>query len=218
MTTQNPKIRLYKMTTDKRFAPNPYCGVLTLATCKPGIRRAAEIGEWIAGFSSKALDKSESGEEKLIYIARVDAKLSFGEYYKAYPQKRPTHCYYGDNIYKPNKGTYDVLDNPFHKAPSSLCSDGDSREKIGCAQSDCKDSNAIDLSSDNVLICAEFYYFGEKNALALESSLRDSIHLPEKQTNSGNILEGEYAQKLIDSAKAHKDKCLFVGEYIPQSI
>ena len=45
----------YKMTHDKGFAPNPYFDVLTLATCKPAIRRTKKDGDWVAGFVSKAL-------------------------------------------------------------------------------------------------------------------------------------------------------------------
>ncbi|MFR7823127.1 MAG: hypothetical protein ACLU30_07910 [Odoribacter splanchnicus] len=38
---------------DTRFAPNPLFGVLTLATCKPSMRRNMQIGNWIAGWTSK---------------------------------------------------------------------------------------------------------------------------------------------------------------------
>ena len=33
---------------DYGFAPNPYFGYCTLATCKPVIRRCAGVGDWIA--------------------------------------------------------------------------------------------------------------------------------------------------------------------------
>ena len=45
-------IRSYKMTTATGFAPNYYGDILTLATCKSGIKKTARIGEWIAGFTS----------------------------------------------------------------------------------------------------------------------------------------------------------------------
>ncbi|MGE3595803.1 MAG: hypothetical protein AB7N70_09645 [Dehalococcoidia bacterium] len=41
----------YKMTHDTGFAPNPFWGCLTLATCKPGIRQTRGPGDWIAGFT-----------------------------------------------------------------------------------------------------------------------------------------------------------------------
>ncbi|WP_198140678.1 Nmad2 family putative nucleotide modification protein [Polaromonas naphthalenivorans] len=34
--------RWYLMTHDSGFAPNPFHGTLTLATCKPGIRRTID--------------------------------------------------------------------------------------------------------------------------------------------------------------------------------
>ena len=47
----------YKLTNDGGFAPNPFWGALTLATCKPQIRLSKRIGDWIAGFSSGTLNR-----------------------------------------------------------------------------------------------------------------------------------------------------------------
>jgi hypothetical protein len=43
----------YVVARDYGFAPNPFFGVCTLATCKPLIRRIAHIGDWIVGTGSK---------------------------------------------------------------------------------------------------------------------------------------------------------------------
>ena len=43
----------YKLRHDTGFAPNPFHGFLTLATCKPAIRRCRAKGDWVAGFASK---------------------------------------------------------------------------------------------------------------------------------------------------------------------
>jgi hypothetical protein len=53
----------YKMTHDTGFAPNPFHGACTLATCKPQIRLHKRVGDWIAGFTSKRLngDGSRNG-------------------------------------------------------------------------------------------------------------------------------------------------------------
>ena len=59
-------IRAYKITHDTGFAPNPFHGYLTLATCKLGIRLKAKVGEWICGFDSKKLSGSPIGKEKLV--------------------------------------------------------------------------------------------------------------------------------------------------------
>lgn len=44
MKTTDYKLYSYKMKHDNRFAPNPLLGVLTLATCKPAMRRNTKIG------------------------------------------------------------------------------------------------------------------------------------------------------------------------------
>ncbi len=48
------KMWSYKLVWDTMFAPNPLFDVLTLATCKPGIRRSPNNrkGMWIAGFTA----------------------------------------------------------------------------------------------------------------------------------------------------------------------
>ena len=65
----------YIITRDFGFAPNPFHGILTLATCKPKIRKAAQVGDYLMGNSNKA-----SGN-KLIYMAKVDEILTFDEYW-----------------------------------------------------------------------------------------------------------------------------------------
>ena len=82
----------YKMAHDNRFAPNPLFGVLTLATCKPYMRLNTKVGEWIAGWTSAHIAHSptEQGREKLVYLAKVARKLTFGEYWEQYPQIIPS--------------------------------------------------------------------------------------------------------------------------------
>jgi hypothetical protein len=47
-------LRSYVITSDTGFAPNVTGGYCTLATCKPRIRRNADVGEWILGTPSKS--------------------------------------------------------------------------------------------------------------------------------------------------------------------
>ena len=67
------EIRLfsYKMTHDTGFAPNPFGGFMTLATCKPKIRECKKIGDWIAGFTSGQLNDEFVGKEKLVYLMQI---------------------------------------------------------------------------------------------------------------------------------------------------
>ena len=41
------RVYLYVVDRDFGFAPNPFHGCCTLATCKPGIRLRAEVADWI---------------------------------------------------------------------------------------------------------------------------------------------------------------------------
>lgn len=94
------------MTHAAGFAPNIDGGILTLACCKPVIRRNANVGDWIAGFTStkKTAGATKLGEEKLVYLMQVTEKLTFDEYWEKYPEKRPkTPDDFGDNIYTKEK-------------------------------------------------------------------------------------------------------------------
>lgn len=185
--TTNTKLTLrsYKMTHNTGFAPNVSGDILSIATCKPQIRRVCEKGEWIAGFSSKALDNSQVGKEKLIYLAKVNEKISFATFWDTYPQKRTDSDRNGDNIYKPNgKGGYEQITNPHH--------DDSHKTK--------------DLSVDNVLLCDEFYYFG--NGVDLPLNLRENLCIPQGQSGYGVLTDDDNAvQSLIDFVRANKDKC-----------
>ena len=66
-------MRLYSyiVTHDSGFSPNPFHGVLTLACCKPMIRRTARPGDLVVGLSTRG--------ERVVYAMRVAEKLSFNE-------------------------------------------------------------------------------------------------------------------------------------------
>ena len=78
MGNMETKLYSYKMMRATGFAPNPYFGVLTLAACKSGLRRAAQPGDWIAGWTAKGLKEcpTDTGDERLVYLARVTRKLT----------------------------------------------------------------------------------------------------------------------------------------------
>ena len=71
----------YKQTHDSGFAPNPFYGVCTLATCKPRIRLHKREGDWIAGFTSRKLNGDAIGEERLVFLMQVAEKIELGNYY-----------------------------------------------------------------------------------------------------------------------------------------
>lgn len=170
----------YKMTHDTESAPNPHHGVLTLAICKPTIRRCALVGDWISGWTANMVhgkDKKHHSfdKPKLIYLARITQKMTFAEYWEKYPQKQPQIIGYnqaaserktcggsyrvsdtiydsGDNIYKPNKrGGFTQVKNNNHT----------------------KKEKKHDLSGVYVLICEEFYYYGVNNAKEVGKNVFD---------------------------------------------
>ena len=98
------RARLYSyiVARDYGFAPNPFYGFCTLATCKPQIRKKAEIGDWIIGTGSK----SKGRDGRLVYAMRVTEAMSFDDYWadSRFLRKRPDmHASvkkaFGDNIY-----------------------------------------------------------------------------------------------------------------------
>ena len=69
----------YRMDHDYGFAPNPFWGTLTLATCKAQIRKnhTLAVGDWIVGLGSKAM----GNVGKVVYVAQVDEVISFDNYW-----------------------------------------------------------------------------------------------------------------------------------------
>ncbi len=86
-------IRTYVVTHDYGFAPNPFGGVLTLACCKPQIRRTARIGDWIVGTLPRGIDW-----QRLCFAAKVSEAMTFDEYFHGdrFGEKRPTMQNSGD--------------------------------------------------------------------------------------------------------------------------
>src|SRR4051812_14488304 len=96
------RVYSYVVMYDYGFAPNPFHGVCTLATCKPEIRRAAQKDDWVVGTGAK----SNHLEGTLVYAMRVGSSMSFDDYWKdpRFALKRPVpngslKLVYGDNIY-----------------------------------------------------------------------------------------------------------------------
>ncbi|WP_307686896.1 Nmad2 family putative nucleotide modification protein [Variovorax boronicumulans] len=148
-------IRGYKLTHDSGFAPNPFHGVLTLATCMVKIRSTRQPGDWVAGFASANLvglaraNGVEIPYMGLIYLARVSEVMALRSYFddprfalKKNKIDSPHEIERaGDNIYHHDAaGAYAQVRNLHHKS-------GDL---------------AHDVSGINALICADFWYLGRK--------------------------------------------------------
>lgn len=193
------KLISYKVKHDSGFAPNPYFGILTLATCKPAIRRSPHVkcGDWIAGWTAASSKEYPTpvGEEKLVYLARISEIIPIEQYWFDYPQKRPDVSkgkispeYYGDNIYEPTESDptgFKKVSNAFH-----------------CEESKHKHH---DLSGKNVIICNEFYYFSAKNAFEIPEDIRNGFN--NLQRGHKYFYEEEKIKKLIKFVQNNKNIC-----------
>ncbi len=97
------KLYSYIVARDYGFAPNPFFGWCTLATCKPRIRSCAMVGDLVIGTGAKT--KYHLGG-RLIFAMQVHEILDFDSYWSdpRFLCKRPVlngslKQVYGDNIY-----------------------------------------------------------------------------------------------------------------------
>ncbi len=65
----------YVLRYDMGFAPNPFEGYCTLATCKYKIRNTANVGDWVVGTGSV----ENVGNLKIIFLMEVVEKLTFDQ-------------------------------------------------------------------------------------------------------------------------------------------
>lgn len=65
----------YKIEHDFGFAPNPFHGTLSLATCKGDIRKNKnlQLGDWIVGLGSKSMGNLHH----IVFAMKVEEKLTF---------------------------------------------------------------------------------------------------------------------------------------------
>lgn len=146
-----PRLHSYVVRYDSGFAPNPFYGYCTLATCKPNIRRGADIGDWIVGSGSN--DRSVRRGGHLVYAMRVTEAMTFDEYNldSRFASKKPYRngsrkqsC--GDNIY-------------FRDGASAPWQQRDSFHS-GSDGSPNPDHIARDTGVNRILISDDFVYFG----------------------------------------------------------
>lgn len=137
----------YVVARDFGFAPNPFHGYCTLATCKPIIRRVAQPGDWVIGTGSAS--RKRAG--RLVYAMKVAEAVSFDQYWAdpRFKAKKP-NLYgskkqaFGDNIYF-QQPTGWHQENSHHSLP-------DGRPNTA--------NITNDTQTDRVLVATEFVYWG----------------------------------------------------------
>ncbi len=154
------RLYTYVVARDYGFAPNPFGGVCTLATCKPEIRQRAAVGDWVAGLTSVA-DRSQPG---FVYIMKVDEVLTYDTYWQdlRFQFKKPTRAgsvkqMFGDNIY------YQRPKGIWHQADSHHSLEGGNANPRNIAN---------DTKSLGVLVGRRFAYWGS-SAIDIPQDLLD---------------------------------------------
>ena len=113
----------YVVARDYGFAPNPFFRVCTLATCKPRIRKAASIGDWIIGTGSSRNHR----RGYLVYAMCVTDSMTFDQYWRTreFRRKKPNlrgslKQAFGDNIYfRDGHGQWNQSDS-HHSYPNGV--------------------------------------------------------------------------------------------------
>jgi hypothetical protein len=149
-----PRLFSYVVARDYGFAPNPFHGVCTLATCKPKVRQHAVVGDWIAGITASRDKRTPS----LVYVMQVNETLSFEEYWASseFQCKKPSRSgsvkqALGDNIYSRASEA-----SPWRQIDShhSLADGTPNPQNI-----------ANDTQTNRILIGRRFAYWGSKAPL-----------------------------------------------------
>jgi len=147
------KLFSYVVARDYGFAPNPFYGWCTLATCKPRIRSAGTPGDWVIGTGAKSKYDLAG---RLIFAMQAEEVLDFNAYWndRRFKVKRPVlngslKQVYGDNIYHKHRGQW-VQEDSHHSLESGRAN------KLNIER---------DTSVNRVLLARRFVYFGSRSPI-----------------------------------------------------
>lgn len=177
------RVYMYVVDRDFGFAPNPFHGYCTLATCKPAIRNTAAVGDWILGVGGSRLKATG----RCIFAMKVTEKITFNDYWedRRFFDKRPVRngtkrMIVGDNIYHFNESN-----KKWHQAHSHH---SHPNGKVNHYNLD------RDTKSPYVLVSEHFYYFGS-DAPSLPEKILTALGY--KNRIGHRVFQFEEAQKLI---------------------
>jgi hypothetical protein len=182
---------MYVVDRDFGFAPNPFHGVCTLATCKPPIRKGANIGDWVVGMGGRRLNATG----RCIYAMRVSAALSFNDYWASqeFRDKRPVRngsrvMMVGDNIYHRPDGesVWQQLDSHHSLADGSP-------NPLNVEK---------DTSANRVLISRHFFYFG-KEAPSVPPEILNRLGF--KNGIGHRVFDAQHCTALLDWIATHRE-------------
>lgn len=179
------KMYTYVITRDYGFAPNPFGGICTLATCKPSIRKNVEVGDWIIATGPKT-NYHKPGF--LFFAMKVKEKISYNEYWNndRFQDKKPIfngslkQCY-GDNIYY-----FDESLKKWHQE--------DSHHSLENGEINIRNLKN-DTSAPFAIISDHFYYFGNNNTAIPKEFVDEACN--KKRFPVHRIVKPEIAEGLI---------------------
>jgi hypothetical protein len=150
----------YCVRYDAGSAPNPFWGVCTLVICKPRIRLAAEVGDWVIGTGSRRSPQGDlSG--RVVYAMQIGRKLTMSDYDEwtanECPEKVPD-CNNSDHRRVVGDSVYDFSSRP-------------PRQRRGVHM---HADRRRDLSGQFALLAERFVYFGQE-ATELPPSLDELV-------------------------------------------
>jgi hypothetical protein len=158
------RIFSYVVRYDSGFAPNPFYGYCTLATCKPSIRRAANVGDWVVGSGSN--DRSVRLGGHLVYAMRVTETTTFDDYSR-------DHRFLAKQPFRNGSRKQSCGDNIYFRAAQDMT--WQQRDSFHSLQSGQINPQHVlrDTGVNRVLISEDFVYFGGSGP-AFPDWLRDS--------------------------------------------
>jgi len=161
----------YCLPFDDGAAPNPFWGLCTLAICKPAIRRAAHVGDWVLGTGSV---NSPIGNisESVVYAMRVTQKLTMADY-DAFTRKRLKFKIPAPRSKDPRRIVGDsIYDFDLPAVP----------QRSGSVHEEA--NRDTDLEGEFVLLSNHFFYFGDQPVVLPQSLLPVVKHGQGHRSNS----------------------------------
>ncbi len=189
-----PRVYIYVIDRDFGFAPNPFHGVCSLATCKPVIRRTAKVGDWVVGVGGTRLGATG----RCVFAMRISTAVTFDEYWSdpMYRVKRPVRN--GSRVTM-------VGDNVYHRDdPESPWAQEDSHHSHPDGSTNTANLER-DTGTNRVLLSRHYCYFG---SAAPEIPQHTLDALSYRNCRSHRVYEQAAAQPLLDWLLAEFGSCV----------
>lgn len=206
LINQGASLFVYPIPRDLGFAPNPFHGYCTLATCKPKLRKSAKVNDWVMGLAaSNAKDK----KYHCIFFMKVTEKLTFQEYWAdpRFELKKPIRNgskvqVLGDNIYHKNSEGKWIQEDSHHSNSDGTINADNLIRDTG--------------STHDVLVSECFTYFGSE---AMQLDLNALGYQPIRNYRKLNLDNQQYARNFIEKTIVKSDyRNMVIGDPIHFSL